>query len=365
MKINRTLTGILTVVILLAVAIWYFSNIFAYITISVVLATVLRPLTNQINRIHVFGGRIPRSLAIVSSYLVVVAVLSLFVVLFIPLISDQIEVLSSLEFNRVFDSLVQPIRWLENFMITNHVTEREPGFMVESVRAGIVSFIQGINFTEILNQLISFTGSFFVGLLAVTFITFFLLYENGIIRRQIISIVPNQYFEVFISALYKIERLLSNFLLGILFQMFSIFSIAGIGLTIVGVNYALTIAVFAAFANLIPYLGPILGGTFGVLVALSTSGDFALTNDTIILIVKVFSVFAVVQATDNIVLQPLIFSKSVKAHPLEIFVIIFVGATIAGIPGMITAIPVYTVVRVSFTEIYAGFNQYKVFKSTN
>ncbi|WP_421871447.1 AI-2E family transporter [Marinoscillum sp.] len=360
---NRTLAAIIGFVILLGVAVWYFSNIFVYLTISIVLATVLRPLTNQITRFQLFGGKIPRFVAILSSYLVVVAVLTLFVLLFVPLISEQIEVLSALEFNVVYDSLVAPLRWVEQVMISNHLTEQESGFLVNSTREGLLGFIKEINVTDVFNQVLSLTGSFFVGVLAVTFITFFLLYENGIIRRQLIALIPNQYFEVFISALYKIERLLSNFLIGILFQMFSIFSLASIGLSIVGVNYAVTIAVFAAIANLIPYLGPLLGGIFGILVAISTSGDFSFSNDNILLIVKVFSVFGIVQAIDNIVLQPLIFSKSVKAHPLEIFVIIFVGATVAGIPGMIVAIPVYTVVRVSSTEIYAGFNQYKVFKS--
>lgn len=360
---NRTLSVILGFVVLIAIAIWYFSNIFIYVTISVVLATVLRPLTNQINRIELFGGKLPRFIAILGSYGVVVIVLSLFVLLFVPLISDQIEVLSKLKFNALFDSLVRPLRWAESLLIDNHLVDREAGFLVESSRINIVNFIREVNVTDILNSLISFTGNFFVGILAVTFITFFLLYENGILRRHVMGIIPNQYFELFVSGLHKIEKLLSNFLIGILFQMASIFSIASIGLTIMGINYALTIAVFAAVANLIPYLGPILGGVFGILVAVSTSGDLSLGNDTIILIVKVFSVFAMVQAIDNIVLQPLIFSKSVKAHPLEIFVIIFVGATIAGIPGMIVAIPVYTVIRVSSTEIYAGFNQYRVFKT--
>ncbi|VXD13544.1 AI-2E family transporter [Marinoscillum sp. 108] len=359
---KRTLVAIGVFVVLLGVAIWYFSNIFIYLTISLVLATVLRPMTSQIIRFEVFGGKVPRYIAIFGSYAVVIGVLALFLVLFIPLISNQLEVLASLDFSTVFDSLVQPVRWVETFLINNRLSDGPSGFMVDSVRKGVVDFIHTMDFTEILNQLISFTGNFFIGVLAVGFITFFLLYENGILRRQVIAVIPNKYFEVFISALYKIERLLSNFLLGILFQMISIFSIAAVGLSIVGVNYALTIAVFAAIANLIPYLGPLLGGIFGIAVAVSTSGDFTFNNDTLILVAKVFSVFAVVQATDNLLLQPLIFSKSVKAHPLEIFVIIFVGATIAGIPGMIGAIPVYTVLRVSSTEIYAGFNQYRVFK---
>jgi predicted PurR-regulated permease PerM len=70
-----------------------------------------------------------------------------------------------------------------------------------------------------------------------------------------------------------------------------------------------------------------------------------------------------VQITDNIVLQPLIFSKSVKAHPLEIFVIIFAGASLAGVLGMIAAIPVYTIIRVVLIELYQGYKQYKIFQN--
>lgn len=360
---NRTLITFGLIAALFGVAIWYFSDIFVYLVVSLVLATVLRPLTNQISRLEVFGGNVPRFIAILSSFFAVLVIFSLFVLLFIPLISNQIELITTMDFNLLFDTLIRPVRALEQFLIVNNLTDSSEGFIADDFRAGLVDFIHKINFTEVLNQLISFTGSFFVSLLAITFITFFLLLENGILRRHIIALIPNKYFEVFISALYKMERLLSNYLLGLLFQMFSIFSLAAIGLSIFGVNYAITIAVFAAVANIIPYLGPTLGGIFGILVAVSTSGDISFSNDTIILILKVISVFAVVQATDNIILQPLIFSKSVKAHPLEIFVIIFVGATIAGIPGMIGAIPVYTVLRVSSTEVYAGFNQYKVFKS--
>ncbi|MEO9477355.1 MAG: AI-2E family transporter [Cyclobacteriaceae bacterium] len=362
---RKTLIAIGVFVVLLAIVIWYFSNIFIYISLSLVFATLLRPMTNRISKFEVLNRSTPRPLAILVSFGVVIGVITAFVTLFIPLISHQIEVISTLNFDTVFDNVFKPIRSVESFLIANELTTEAPGFLIESAHDSIFQFFGRINLTEILNGMFSVAGNIFVGLLAITFITFFLLYENGIIRRQIISIIPNQYFEVFISGLYKIETLLSNYLLGLLFQMASVFTLASIGLTIFGINYAVTIAVFAAVANLIPYLGPILGGTFGILVALSTGGEFSFTNETIFLIIQVFSVFGVVQVVDNVLLQPLIFSKSVKAHPLEIFVIIFVGATIAGIPGMIAAIPVYTIVRVSSSEIYAGFNRYRVFKSKN
>jgi predicted PurR-regulated permease PerM len=162
---------------------------------------------------------------------------------------------------------------------------------------------------------------------------------------------------------YKIENLLSNYLIGILFQMGSIFCIAALGLTIVGVKYALTIAIFAAVANLIPYAGPLLGAIFGIAVGVSTSEFSFGGNALFFLILKIVLVFVIVQLVDNLLLQPLIFSKSVKAHPLEIFLVIFAGATIAGILGMIAAIPVYTVFRVIFGELYNGYKQYYVFKA--
>lgn len=359
---KRSLLFFLIVAILLGILIWYFSNIFLYFIISLVLATILRPLTSQILRLQFFGGHPPRFMAIFFSFLVVILILSSFIILFIPLISHQVEVISTLNFDQVVDGVLKPLNTFEQFLITNGMVQDKPGFIVDGLKSTSFDLISNINFTKVINDLISFTGSFFIGLLAVTFITFFLLYEKGILKRQLISLIPNQYFEVFIAALYKVERLLSNYLLGLLLQMTSIFSIASIGLSILGINYALTIAVFAAVANLIPYLGPILGAIFGIIVGISTSGSLAFTNEIIFLIIKIVAVFGVVQATDNLVLQPLIFSKSVKAHPLEIFVIIFVGAAIAQIPGMIAAIPAYTVIKVSVAEAVAGFNRYQVFK---
>jgi len=361
---RRLFIIIFVFVCLLGTAVWYFSNIFIYITFSIVLATVLRPLTNQISKFQVLGGQVPRSIAIIISFSTVIGVVAIFVILFIPLINKQIEIISDLDFNNVLEVVLQPVRSFESFLLKKNLTDNQSGFLVDGLKSGVFDLVKDVNITKIINSLISFTGSFFIGFLAISFITFFLLLENGIIRRLIISIVPNKYFEVFISGIYKIEKLLSNYLLGLLFQMISIFAVASIGLSIVGVKYALTIAVFAAVANLIPYLGPILGASFGILVTISTTGGLEV-NQFLIVVVKVLSVFAFVQVVDNVFLQPLIFSKSVKAHPLEIFVIIFVGATVAGISGMIAAIPVYTIVRVSSTEIYTGFNEYKVFKSKN
>lgn len=343
-------------------AAWVFVDIFIYIIIALVVSAVLRPLAKYLSNVQVYNIKIPSLTAVIISFCFLVFVISMFIVLFIPLISEQIEVISKIDFDGLYNRLTIPLQNFESYLIEKNITSEEEGFIVDNLRENIFSFISDIKIGNLLNEILSFTGSFFVGILAVSFISFFLLYEMGSIRKKIIALVPNRYFEVTIAAYNKIERLLSNYLVGLLLQMFTIFAIASVGLSIFGIKYALTIALFAAVANLIPYLGPILGATFGILVGISLGTDLTTTQDYLILIIKISSVFALVQLTDNIVLQPLIFSKSVKAHPLEIFIIIFAGASLAGIPGMIAAIPVYTIIRVSVAELYEGYRSYKIFK---
>ncbi len=342
---------------------WFFSNIFVYVIISIVLSTILRPLVNNINKKLILNIQIPRTISIFISFVVLVSVLGLFIFLFVPLISEQINVFSELfKSESIMEKITIPIAKVEEFLIESDLTSEKKGFLLDNAKKAATDLLGDIQYADLFTNVISITGSVFIGMLAVTFITFFLLYEKGLIKSKLIKMIPNQYFEVSIAAVYKIEKLLSNYLIGLIFQMISIFTIAFSGLSIFGIKYSASIALFAAVINLIPYLGPILGATFGVFVVLSTNTHIPLSNEYFFLVAKVLSVFAVVQMTDNVVLQPLIFSKSVKAHPLEIFIIIFAGATLAGIPGMIAAIPVYTILRVSAIEIYKGYKSYHIFK---
>jgi len=305
----------------------------------------------------------PRVFAVFISFFSLILLMSAFVTLFLPLISDQIDLFSSIDLEQIIVRIEAPLEGIETFFLRYQLGDFEKGFLGKNILAGVKNIIKEVELTSIVENLISLTGNVFVGLMAITFITFFLLYEKGILRKHIINLIPNEYFEVSIAGLYKIEKLLSNYLIGLLLQMTAIFSIAFTGLSIFGINYAATIALFAAIINLIPYLGPILGATFGILVGLSTSGTYIFEgNQFIIMIIEIASVFAMVQLTDNVILQPLIFSKSVKAHPLEIFIIIFAGATLAGVVGMIAAIPVYTIIRVFVMEVYRGYKSYYIFK---
>lgn len=344
---------------------WYFSNIFFYLVISGIIATILRPLTNYINSTQIFQVNIPRVIAVLISFASFIGLIFLFISIFIPLIREQIDLLTNLNYENLLMKISKPMENLEDFLIRYNLYEKPRGTILLNLQESITTFIKdggAYDIGRVINNLFSVAGSVTIGIIAVVFITFFLLYEKGLFRRTVLRVVPNKYFEVVITAFSKIEKLLSNYLIGLLVQMTAIFTLATIGLSVVGIKYAASIALFAAVANVIPYLGPILGAAFGIIVSISTI-NYAGPNEILFMIFKILIVFAIVQLNDNLVFQPLIFSKSVKAHPLEIFIIIFVGATLGGIVGMIAAIPVYTIVRVSFTEFSQGFKQYQIFKS--
>jgi predicted PurR-regulated permease PerM len=345
---------------------WYFSNITTYVVISLILAALLRPLTNKLNDFHILGQHIPRWIAILLSFGAIVLILVLLSFLFLPLINNQIIILSQLDLEGIYLQVQEPLARLEQILFKYEILENKPGFLLEESKASLIETVKKIDFGNFISNLINLTSSLLVGLLAISFITFFLLLENGLLRRNILNLIPNLYFELSVATFTKVEKLLSNYLSGLLLQMLAIFLISGLGLTLLGIEYALTIGLFAAVANLIPYAGPILGALFGLIVGIST-GTFETNSEYTVMLIKILSVFATVQVTDNIILQPLIFSKSVKAHPLEIFVVIFAGAKIGGIIGMIFAIPVYTIFRVSVMEFYKGYKSYRIFKikSTN
>ncbi|NLR92493.1 AI-2E family transporter [Flammeovirga agarivorans] len=338
-------------------------DVLAYLIISLIISSILQTPTNYLANLHVFGYRFPRPLAVVFSFILLFAIIGLFVFLFYPLIKSQIGVLSEKNPSELVNVVEGPIYIMEDLIRNYIMPEAKQGFLLNQVLENINSLIKSDSIKNVINGLISLTGNFAVGTMAVLFITFFFLNDPGLFRRQIITLIPNKYFEVSISAIIKTEKLLSSYLLGLFLQMLSIFSIATIGLKIANVEYAITIAVFAAVANLIPYLGPFLGFTFGMFVGILTDDSLVEMADYLFLGAKILSVFAVVQVVDNVAVQPIIFSRSVKVHPLAIFLAVFIGSALGGVLGMVFAIPTLTILKVGLEEFLYGYKKYQIFST--
>ena len=170
----------------------------------------------------------------------------------------------------------------------------------------------------------------------------------------IILLVPTHLEEKVAHILNSISYLLRRYFIGLLLEVFMVMLLDTIGLTIVGIefNHAVVIGLFCGMFNVIPYLGPWMGAAIGLLIGAALHINLDFMNEVLPTLGWMTVVFLSVQVIDNVLFQPLIYSSSVKAHPLEIFLVIMAAGSMAGIMGMILAIPVYTIIRVIAAEFF-------------
>lgn len=233
--------------------------------------------------------------------------------------------------------------------------EIESKSFFEDVQGTILQFINPSRITGLFSSVVGFFGNLLIAIMSILFISFFFLKEQGLFDKILGSLVPNEYEGETVQAINESSQLLVRYFIGILAQITVITVVVSVGLTLMGINNALLIAFFAALMNVIPYVGPLFGATFGMIITISSHLDLPFYSGMLPMLLKVLIVFAIMQLLDNFVLQPTIFGRSVKAHPLEIFIVVLIGAKLGGILGMVVAIPAYTVLRVIGKVFFSEF----------
>ncbi len=364
MLLTRKILNIVVIGFLIGLLSWFFSNLVTYFVIAFIITAILKIPTDSLSQLYFMGVKVPRVVAVLISFSLLVFIVGMFILLFMPLFTAQVKILAFNDFSDLLDKIGKPLSEIEKLLIENHIVKKQEGFLSEALNLKVNEMLDQIQLEQLIPNIISTATQVFIGTIMVTIITLFLLLEKGLFRRNIIALIPNKYFEVTINAMYKIEKLMSNYLLALLLQMISTFTITSFGLIIVGVEYAITIGLFAALINIVPFVGPITSAAFGWFVAISTT-DLDINNGEIFLLLsfEIMLAFGITHIIDVFIIQPIIFSKSVKAHPLEILVVIFAGSTIAGVLGMVLAVPVYTICKVAFMELQKGYQTYRVFKT--
>jgi len=234
------------------------------------------------------------------------------------------------------------------------ITEEEERLtFFEQAKVNLYEFLNPSVIPQLFKSVVGTLGNFLIGLMSVLFISFFFLKEQGLFNTILTGIVPDKHEKKVFQAISESSTMLIRYFIGVLAQVTTITIFVTIALSILGVKNALLIGFFAALMNIIPYVGPIIGAAFATVITISSNLEMpfypveGIDQPVLMyLLIKVFIVFGIMQLLDNFILQPNIFSKSVKAHPLEIFIVVLAGANIGGIVGMVLAIPAYTVVRV-------------------
>jgi len=345
---------------------WYFRNIVAYVLIAGVISLVGRPVVDQLNSIHIKKLSFPKPLSALLTLVLIWCLIILFFAVFIPLISAQIQTLSTIDSRAIVALAQEQLGRLETLLRT--VNRDLPADMsVIDMAAQQVSEVLNISFIQnFVGSTMGILGNIAVASFSISFIAFFFLKDESSFYETIMIIVPEKYEDKMARALSSIKRLLIRYFIGIIAESTCILIIVAIGMSIIGMSFqqALVMGLIVGILNIIPYVGPWIGGAIVIVMGIASQLNGGVDIPIANLIIYMVIVIAIAQLLDNNILQPLIYSKSVSAHPLEVFIVILAAGSFAGIPGMILAIPTYTVLRVLAREFLNNFSAVKKITSS-
>lgn len=344
-------------VVLVAYLLWYFSAIVGYILASVVLSLIGKPVVNLLEKIKIGKFKMPISLAALLTLVFLWMLIGGVIALIIPSVASQVEKFSQIDSGAILNALQEPIDRLVLWLEEHNIRFSGNQSLEEYVNEQVLDAFNFEAFSNLFGTLFGFLGELSVAVFSISFITFFFLRDQTLFYKAIMSASPTKYEEQVKNIINDSRVLLTRYFVGIGIQITLITLCVTIGSLIAGLNFqlALTIGFAAGMFNIVPYVGPIAGGTFGIMLAITNNLDMDFYNQTMPLIFKMLAVFSVTQILDNTVFQPVIFSTSVKAHPLELFIVLLIAGNVAGLVGMILAIPGYTFIRIILKQFFSNF----------
>lgn len=340
---NRAVKFVVTtaIAVLLLALFYVLRDVFVLLAISVLLAFIFQPFVLFFEK-----QGFNRLSSVILVFVIVGVGLYVGLSVLIPRFLFQLNhLIETLHVYSLHDELVKLEKELYRY-----IPFFPPGTLAK--RAEQVISSQILRIFEEVSDILSSIVSVIAILVIVPFITFFLLKDNRIIIRGLISIVPNKYFEMSYWILKKINIQLGRFVRGWLFDASFVGIMCGLGFYIIGIPYALPLGLIAGFGHLVPYLGPVIGGIPAIIISVIQYGDTSHVPFIILLV-------AIIYTMDNGFVQPYIFSKNVEMHPIIIILLIIAGSQLFGLIGMLFAIPVASVIRTAAKEIYFAFKNYK------
>ncbi|QAA83198.1 AI-2E family transporter [Aequorivita sp. H23M31] len=337
----------------IVILLWFLYQIqelILFIGLALVLSLIGRPVVQFLKHRCKFGN----ALASVTTLLLILGGLALLLSIFIPVIIEQGKHISKIDFNQVKQDLNELNIQASDYLGVDHFQ------LVEAFKRS--SYVQNFNVELIpsfLQILFGSIGSLVVGIFAVLFILFFLLKDESLLARSVLTLSRTGDEEKYKRVLLKINELLSRYFIGLLLQMTILVLFYSVLLLYLEVEDAIAVALICAFLNIIPYLGPLIGWALMLLVIVSNNlgADFSTGLLPLLLIASIG--YAIAQLFDNLISQPVIFGRSVRSHPLEIFMVILIGGFLFGIIGMVLAVPTYTSIKVIAKEF---LSEHKVVK---
>ena len=281
------------------VILYTIQSVLAYLAIAAVVALIGSPLV----RFFRLKLKLPNILAVIITMLLMVGILAGIVALFIPLLSEQSKNLSLLDIDELQTSLNTLYHQITNYLgLSSHIVEDviDDAGLEKNILEGLdIGFIP--NF---LNSFLNVLSTASISLFSVLFISFFFLKDSKLFEHGLLIFIPKTKKKGTTNSLIKINGLLSRYFVGLLLQIFILFVIYTIVLLIVGIENAVVIAFLCALFNIIPYIGPIIGGV--IMLTLTMTSNLG-SNFSEVILPKTGYVFLGLlfgQLVDNFFSQP-------------------------------------------------------------
>lgn len=353
MKIKFSVIKSLILISFLAVLIYFYSDVFYFIAIALVISIITRPLKQGLLKIRIGRFKFNNTLASVISLLAIVLAITAFFVYVGPLIIKEASQISNIDLSVLEDYFQGRINQLTHLLREYDIIQSEQDLSL-LIEEQLKSVIDLASFSFVFGRLISTASSIFMAIFMIFFLSFFFIKEPEIIKQFARVLTPAGYEQKVEQILSDSRKMLSRYFIGLLIEITAMVLLISLGLQIMGVHNALLIGFLGGLMNVIPYLGPLIGAAIGLLLGLIYILSMYMFDQIVYTTFAILGSFVVANLIDNLLLQPLIYSKSVKAHPVEIFLVIIIAGKFAGIIGMIAAIPVYTVLKIMYRQFSAS-----------
>ena len=332
---------------------WYFRSVLVYILGAVVISLLARPIMSLLGKISIKGRHLPDWLSALIAMFLLVAILLSIVTLVFPIIGSIAKGLSLASIEKAAAQVSIPLANLNEYLKTSFPALGED-FKMESLIFNELHKLLDVSlFSSVLGSAASIVSSIGVGLFAVVFISFFFIKDSGLFGKMVGALVPDKHEENATAAISDIGKLLSRYFSGVVVEMTGVALLNFLGLFLIvrlGFHASIGIAFLTGILNIIPYVGPLFGGILGTLLTIIVKYSSAMPVGLNIgfgwFMLILIAIFCFTQLIDNILYQPIIYSSSIKAKPLEIFIVLLIAGHIAGPLGMLIAIPSYTAIRV-------------------
>jgi predicted PurR-regulated permease PerM len=338
---------------LAAYALYSISAIISFAIISLYISILGRPFYSFLQHKTPVGKRLGTTTSAGITMLLLMAIAGTIIRILAPMVVDEFAFLGAIPYDDLIKSLESEWHQLDVLLSSLGVDSSKE---LNQINNSLQKFASVDAISSMASNILGGLGNLTIAIFSICFMTFFLLREQHLSHQFVDWVTPVKHHGKVNAMLPQIKRVVTRYSFGILLQISAIFILLSIGLSLLGVQGAVVLALLAAIFNLLPYVGPIIGASLGILLGLGqlyTAGiaDPSLEINLLNSLYLLVGLFGGVQLLDNILFQPLIFSNSVGAHPLEIFLVISIAGTLLGVGGMIIAVPSYSILRIVLNTV--------------